>query len=254
MKNLKPSVFFLMTVLLMNGCGSSEIQGTVKDPFDNNMEGVEVTIEKSDFKSSTGKDGRYSIHYVLGTFTLKYSKPGYTTQKITLTITEKTRFPAQAVTIYPIPKEQGLYYIGEKNLIKMSPGKIYMQEIQNPSEDKGRVIFSPDRIMESTLRAGKVQFIDRSSLQLIPMRLRADRRFLELSTAMKGFDINVAYDGSVREERTLMGEEHLLVRTINCDPGNYAWVELSNEILPFVGRKLPKSWGTCYAFKAQIPE
>ena len=85
-------------------------------------------------------------------------------------------------------------------------------------------------------------------MQLIPMRLRPDRRFLQLLTSMKGFDIKVAYDGSVREEKIFMGEENLLVRTINCDPDSYAWVEFSKEIHPFVGRKLPKSWGTCYAF------
>jgi hypothetical protein len=254
MKNLKSSVLFLMAILLLNGCGSSEIQGTVKDPFGNNMEGVEVSIEKSDLKSSTGKYGHYSIPYILGTFTLKYSKPGYTTQKMTLTITEKTQFPAQPVTIYPIPTESGLFYIGEKSLIKMYPGKTIMQEIYNNLEDKGQVNFSPDRMMESPIKPGKAQFIDRTSLQLIPMRLRADRRFLQLLTAMKGFDIRVAYDGLVKEERTLMGEENLLIRTINCDPGNYAWVELSNEILPFVGRKLPKAWGACYAFKAKIPD
>jgi hypothetical protein len=251
MKNLKPSVLFIMAILLLNGCGSSEIQGTVKDPFGNNMEGVEVSIEKSDLKSSTGKDGRYSIPYVLGTFALKYSKPGYTTQKVSLTIAEKTRFPAQTVTIYPIPKEPGLYYIGEKSLIKMSPNKTIMQEIYDNSVDKGQVNFFPkDRIMESPLKAGKAQFIDRSSLPLIPMRILADGRFLQLLTSMKGFDIKVAYDGLIKEEVTNMGEENLLVRTINCDPGIYAWVEFAQEIHPFVGRKLPKRWGTCYAFEA----
>lgn len=188
MKLLKPSIVMLMVVLLLNGCGSSEIQGTVKDPFGNNMEGVEVTIEKSDLKSSTGKDGRYSIPYVLGTFILKYSKSGYTTQKITLTITEKTRFPAQTVMLYPIPTEPGLYLIGEKNLIKLSPSKIVMQEIRKKSGDamrdmlrldESQVNFYPDKVMESPLKPGKSQFIDKSSLQLVPI---VSRRWVFLTT------------------------------------------------------------------------
>ncbi len=252
MKYIRPTVLFLIAIVLLNGCGRNEIQGTVKDPFGNGIEGVTVSIEKSDLHSSSGKDGRYSIPAILGTFILKYSKPGYTTQKITLTSQRNTPFPAQTATIYPIPQEPGLYYVGAKSLMKMSPAKIAVRQTRNITGDPMRdlrglrqVKFYPDEIMAAAFRAGKAEFIDTSSLNLIPMRLRSDGCFMHFLIYPSVSEVKVEYEASVREKKTEKGEEKLIIRTIQCNPGSYAWVEFHRDMF---GSELPKPHGICYAF------
>jgi hypothetical protein len=257
MKYLKSSVLFLIALLLLTGCGKNEIQGTVTDPFGNGIEGVTVSIERSDLHSSTGKNGHYSIPAILGTFTVKYSKPGYATQKITLISRRNTPFPLQTVIIYPIPKEPGLYYVGKKSLIKMSPGKIEMTETRRKTGDAMRdlqqfsqIKFCPDKIMAAAIRPGDAQFIDNSHLRLIPMRLRSDGCFLHFVIFPSLSAVKVGYDRMVREEKSKKGEQKLIVRTIHCEPGDYAWVEFHRDMF---GSDLPKPHGTCYAFKVKSP-
>jgi hypothetical protein len=82
------------------------------DPFENRMEGVSVRVVGSAFSAETDKSGRYAVDYVPGSFSVEFSKPGYTTIELWLSIAEKTRFPAEPVVMYPIPDKPGLYYIG----------------------------------------------------------------------------------------------------------------------------------------------
>ena len=253
MKYVRSSVLFLIALLLLGGCGKNEIQGTVKDPFGHGIEGVTVSIEQSDLHSSTGKDGSYSIPALLGTFMLKYSKPGYTTQKITLTSRRNTPFPAQTLIMYPIPPEPGLYYVGEKSLMKMSPAKIAVRKTRKITGDPMRdlqglsqVKFYPNNIMAAALRPGEAQFIDTSSLKLIPMRLRSDGCFMHFLIYPSESEVKVEYEASVVQKKTEKGEEKLIIRTIHCDPGRYVWVEFHKDMF---GSELPKPQGICYAFK-----
>ena len=253
MKYIRPTVFFLIAIVLLNGCGSNEIQGTVKDPFGNGIEGVTVSIEQSDLRSSTGKDGRYSITAILGTFILQHSKPGYTTQKITLTSRRNTPFPAQTLTMYPIPPEPGLYYVGAKSLMKMSLAKIAVRKTRKITGDPMRdlqglsqVKFYPTSIMAAAFKPGKAQFIDTSSVNLIPMRLRSDGCFMHSVIYSSVSEVKVEYEAPVMQKKTEKGEEKLIVRTIHCDPGRYVWVEFYKDLF---GSELPKPQGICYAFK-----
>lgn len=253
MKYVSFLVLFLIAILLLNGCGSNEIQGTIKDPFGDGIEGVTVSIEKSDLHSFTGKDGHYSIPAILGTFILKFSKPGYTTQKITLTSQRNTPFPAQTGTLYPIPPEPGLYYMGAKNLIKMSPGKIALRQTREitglPMRDLWgvrQVKFFPDKTMAAAFSPGKAQFIDTSSVNLVPMRLRSDGCFMHFLIYPSVSEVKVEYEASITQKKTEVGEEKLIIRTIDCNPGSYAWVEFHRDMF---GTELPTLRGICYAFQ-----
>jgi hypothetical protein len=253
MNYLKSAILFLIALLLLHACGRNEIQGKVTDPFGNGIEGVTVSIERSDLHSSTGKDGRYSIPAILGTFKVKYSKPGYTTHQITLTNRRNTPFPPQNLTIYPIPQEPGLYYVGEKNLIKMSPAKIAVRQTREKTGDPMRdlrglreVQFYPDKTMAISLKPGKAQFIDTSSLNLFPMHLRSDGCFMHFLINPSVAEVKVEYEASVKQKKTEKGEEKLIVRTIHCNPGSYVWVEFYKDMF---GSELPRPHGICYAFR-----
>jgi len=240
-----------IALILLSGCGSSEIQGIVKDPFGNGLDGVTINIINSELKSSTDKNGGYVIKYVMGTFTVQYAKPGYTTQKINLNLQEKTRFPAQPVILYPIPTEAGIYYIGDKNLIKLPISEIVSQEIKEKSREalfglgKSHIKYFPSKLIELSVKEGKAQFIDRISKPLASMRLSKDGFFVYLISVAGGIEFKVVYDGSVSGESNKIGEEKLLVRTMECKPGTYAFVEMFKNPL---GVTLPKPKGNCFAF------
>jgi hypothetical protein len=255
---IKVVLLSIIILILLAGCGSSEIEGIVKDPFGNGLEGVTISILNSNLKTKTDKNGVYVINYVMGTFTLQYSKPGYTTHKINLTLQEKTRFPAQPVILYPIPTEAGIYYIGDKSLIKLPSSEIIEQETKEKSKNmlmnlmgKSHIKYYPSKLAELSFKEGKAQFIDCFPKYIKPFRLSNDGYFLNLISTSDGLDIKVVYDGYVSEEANKIGDEKLLVRTMECKPGAYAFVEMFKTNL---GRTLPKPKGICFTFSIKAKD
>lgn len=70
-------LFKRIIILIFSGTTGAQVHGVVKDIFDANIEDVTVKIEKTMFHAKTDKNGNYSIDYVTGNVTVKYSKPGY---------------------------------------------------------------------------------------------------------------------------------------------------------------------------------
>ena len=134
---MTPKILFTYSIILilgfslfiMKGCGGKkQIEGIVNDPLGKGIEGVSVQMLKSTYSAKTDKGGHYSIDYATGTFTIKYSKPGYKTHKLDLTIQNKDRFPAETIVMFPMPESKGIYYIGEKEVIEIKPVKIKISE------------------------------------------------------------------------------------------------------------------------------
>jgi len=245
---LTKCITLIMTIFLLWGCDKSEIKGVIQDPFGNPLIDVQVSIVNSELKTKTGKNGQYAIPYITGTFKIKYVKSGYTTQITDFTIQEKTSYPAQPIVLYPIPKEPGLYYLHDNNLVKLSPTKIISQETKLKTTNlfgKEKRGFYPAEILNPVVVEGKVQFIDMHPEELVPMRLNEKGDFLQLTTEGLSLKLDVVYDGSISEEKNEVGEEKLCVRTLDLKQGAYAWVEFGLNIF---GHFLPKHKGVCFPF------
>ena len=119
-------LLFLIICLMLPAC-SKNIEGKVTDVFGNGVAGVAIKIDKSNYTTTTDNTGKYSLEYAPGSFSVKYAKSGYTTMRVDLNLQQKTKFPAEEVVMYPIPKEQGVYYIGDKELIKLNFDKTVQQ-------------------------------------------------------------------------------------------------------------------------------
>ena len=63
------------------------------------------------------------------------------------------------------------------------------------------------------------------------------------SAGLIGMELKAVYDGSVSEKANQIGEEKLQVRTIECKPGSYVWVEMFQHPLAGV---LPKPTWHCF--------
>ena len=81
-RDLKRIRVAVVLLVLVSGCSKKDIEGVIKDPFGNGVAGVSVQILKTQFKTVTDRDGRYSLDYVPGTFTIRYLKDGYTTHRL----------------------------------------------------------------------------------------------------------------------------------------------------------------------------
>lgn len=104
MKNSNFYTILLCTILFCLGCSKPVIEGEVKDCLDKPIENVRVNIKNTRLQAITDKEGKYSIEYIPGTFTVLYSKPDYTSHEIRLSLTSKEKFPARKVTLCTLPK------------------------------------------------------------------------------------------------------------------------------------------------------
>ena len=122
MNALKHFSWLLLLLVLTASCTSkAEIKGTVKDYFGQPVENANVSIAGSAFKTVTDKNGHYQLEYVPGSFTVVFSKDGYSTYEMPLNLTEKTKFPAEEVTLIRLPDKPGVYLYRKEGLIALPP-------------------------------------------------------------------------------------------------------------------------------------
>lgn len=246
--NHRTALAMLLAVALplVIGCERKDIYGLVQDPFGNGLDSVSVQVVKSAFTSSTNDKGEYAIDYVPGAFALKFSKPGYTTMSLELTIQQKMRFPAEAVVMYPMPQETGFYYVGEKGLLKLEGSGIRAAQWQTGwmSHQNNYYVATAANIV---IPPGRARFIDKTPQSFKPARLTDDHLIQAFQSSL---GIQYIYNGVIeREEQQRFGEEQLLIRSFEVTPGNYAWVEMAQMLF---GGARPNENGWSYPFRVEV--
>lgn len=240
-----------LALLLGAGCSSRDIEGRVADPFGNGLADVTVQVQKTTFRATSGRDGHYALDYVPGTFAVEFVKPGYTTQTLELAIQQKMRFPAETVILYPIPSNPGLYYLGDRELVLLPRSTVRVSRIEGewnkPSEERYYIEGEPSQL---AIPAGRARFIDTVPRQIVMVKANHANMIVHL---LKRFGIpEYRYDGSRADESVKTGREQLLIRTVQLDPGTYAWIEVA-PIDPILGGLKPNEKQPSYAFKVQAP-
>ncbi len=241
--NLRIAILIIMAALLSFafGCSKKDIGGVTKDPFGKGISGVSVHILKTQFKSTTDGNGRYSLDYVPGTFTIQYSKDAYTTIRLDLAIQQKSKFPAEPIVMYPIPKEKGIHYIGGSKLIQLQlepviqteerrsgyfPVTRYRYYMANKLTD-GSELQAKDVL---SIKPGKATFID-TFPQLIKLVKLANGNIIQDYSSGFAGSRNYHYNGLQDDKGHHVGEEKLLLRNVELTPGNYAWCGMVEMIL-----------------------
>lgn len=242
------------SLFMMSGCsGKKQVEGIVQDLFGNGVEGVSVQVIKNRFTTTTDKAGHYSVDYAPGTFTINFSKPGYTTHKLDLTIQEKTIFSTETVVMYPIPEGKGLYYIGEKELVEIKPVSVKEETKKVHTQIHSWPTYHY-RFYASTkgaikINSGKAKFIDTLTKPLAFAKL-GDKHTIQ-HYAVRGTDrMKYIYNGLIKDKfYQKVGEEKLAIRTVELKPGNYAWIELSETFSLGIGKiKEPSEKIPCFPF------
>ncbi len=153
-KNL--SILFL-SLLILTSC-DKKINGTVQDNFGNPIEGVDVKIANSDFKSVSGSDGYFAVMYVPGKIEISMGKSGYTSNMRSIEITQKDNYPLGTIEMIKRPDTAGVYVVGNKTYIQPTKVIFSVEESNNGS----RNLFNYAKSFTYTLPANiKYRFVER---------------------------------------------------------------------------------------------
>jgi hypothetical protein len=232
------SGYLAMPILAITlvACGGKDerIEGTVLDPFGNPIAEADVKVQKSTFTARTDRSGKYSLDYAPGALSISFSKPGYTTQKLELNIQQKSHYPAEPMVLYEIPKDGAIYYVDGKagKYVQLSMNcKILENKRDSPGFSLTRLYqfsaipLAGQERMNPTLVAGKLTFIDKVPQLIGLAQLRkGDTTVLEADLNM--FERRDKYFGLVKDQAQRIGDEGLLVRTVELKPASYAWLPL----------------------------
>lgn len=248
--------FMFIFLFLLSGCGEKGISGKVRDVLGNPLEGVSVKIENSGYSTMTDDNGVYLLEYTPGAFKIKFSKDGYTTHSLDFNIAEKTLFPAKIVDLYPIPQENGIFYIdtAHKRLLKINENsKIYERKQKN----KGFSMTNNHRYYLETLepviglKPGKAMFIDRTPFTINLSFVNIENYPLYgpiYEGNLNMFEKQTKYSGFVEDSSFRVGKENLLIRTVELNEGLYSWVKmLKTDMIGLI----PDKEGVAFSFKTQ---
>jgi predicted small lipoprotein YifL len=121
--NVFPLFQVALLIFIFAGCGQKGVSGKVTGPDGKNLEEVLVKIDKSNFGTTTDKDGNYLIDYAPGSFKILFSKNNFASHELDLTLSSKILFPAQTITLYPIYDATELYRLKDKQEVyrRLSP-------------------------------------------------------------------------------------------------------------------------------------
>lgn len=242
-------VFLIMASILIIGCEKNEkIEGKVEDIFGNPLKDVTIKIQKSTFSSTTDGSGSYSLDYAPGTIALVFSKPGFTTSNLELNIQQKTRYPAEVITLYPIPQEDGVFYIdiANRRLVKLEEnGKI---ETIKPKDyfslsTSYRHYARNYNPLTLTIKSGKAMFIDRSPYKARFSSVKENGLIYGGNSNIEGNDV---YSGFLQDAVSKIGDEKLIIRTVELSTGSYALVNMLGN-----NDNIPKEGGSVFGFQVE---
>ena len=89
--------------------GRGVLTGTVRDIFGRPLTEVEVHIQGTQFRATTGADGSYACEYVPGKIKASYEKTAYFGVERQWELAAAAKFPAELVMLTPEPPKAGFY-------------------------------------------------------------------------------------------------------------------------------------------------
>ena len=200
-----------------------------------------MSIQQSAYKATSGPDGRYTIPFAPGTFKVVYTMDGTTSTSVEHSIQGEVAFPAADIQLYPKPTEAGVYLLTDDGPRKLQSATMDKQTLSGgwySSEQKYFCTAEGDL----TTTAGKVRFIDAFPATMLPAKAGGYGLLLH----KKGEE--TPFNGVFKDTKEYVGDERLVIRSFDVEPGNNAFVTFGEE--GRAGRKIDPEAG-CLPFKVQ---
>ncbi|MFO1184420.1 MAG: carboxypeptidase-like regulatory domain-containing protein [Bauldia sp.] len=114
-----------LALMALAGCSpSNTMTGIVRDNFGNPIEGVAVSVEKSDYTAVTDKTGRYRVGYEPGGVNIRFAKDGYAPGRFGIRLGKKASQPIDVVVLQKLPGADGLWLVGESGYTRAGTCKL----------------------------------------------------------------------------------------------------------------------------------
>jgi hypothetical protein len=221
--------------LLCVACGKPSLSGLVVDPFGVGLANATVGIENTNLSASTDDRGAYKIDYLPGAFRLQVKKPGYTSSAVAYNLSQPADVPAANIVLYPIPKSQGIFYLGKTGLVELPRAGQSIRTVREAYGSRYRYYF-PLAAGVPELPAGPAVFIDTSSDQLqLATALDVDGKFFEVVFPTMITMTRLA-SGFARVTTKQVGEEKLVIHEASLHTGPYAWIEMTEQAFVLPGK------------------
>ena len=214
-----------IAAILASACTQPRIEGTVQAPSGVGLRGVAIAIENSGFSTTSDANGRYSVEFAPGSFAVTFSKAGFASSRLDLTLSEESVYPAQPVVLLPYLEESGVYYLSGNEFKALPAGQIKWNDTMMTNVVYRR--HSAFGEVPPPLPAGDIVFANRHKPALELARLGEEN--LINAVNIRGIPFDTVYDKIVEVKSEIVGDQQLLIHRVNLDPGRYAWVESSGE-------------------------
>lgn len=183
--------------------------------------GHQEPIDKSAYATTTAEDGTYSIPFAPGTFVVRYSKGGMTTATVELDIQGEVVFPDSPVELYPVLTEPGLGLLTQSGIAQLQPVEMEVQKIAKGFFDTERKILCPQE-GSLTVSAGSIALVDSSPSTMLPAKVGGYGLIFHQTNSSEP-----KFNGVFKDNKKIIGEEAVVLRTFDAEPGNYAYVGFS---------------------------
>ena len=248
-----------MLSLFFISCSSTTmVQGTVLDIWNQPVSGVQVHMENVDAPTQSSSTGSFSFEATPGVMRFRASKEGFMPGIAEQKYTEGDEAPAIALTLYPLAKENGVWFIGDGSYTSISKNSIVIVEnndahitgIKNIGKTKlekpkpsfiFRTSMSKEELKQMDLELHQLVFQEKMNFDTITGPTEVE---LDLWTAgeQKSFTI-----------REMQEDDHFLIElSAPLTKGAYAFHShntLSNEVSS--KRNLPKELMFAYPFRVK---
>jgi len=95
--------------VLVAGCGTGFIEGTVLDVTGQTLPGVAVEVRGTPYEGLSDAHGRYRVKYQPGELQLYFAKTGYTPGMLVLSVDSMRSVEATSVVLWRLPEGGGVY-------------------------------------------------------------------------------------------------------------------------------------------------
>ncbi len=121
------------TLLMLASCGARpRITGLIVDIREKPLADATVQVAGTTLSTQTDSDGKYSLPYVPGQFTVSYSKPGFSTFSRNQNIAVEAEVPAETVMLIELPRSKGIFYVASNKYVQLAGVDIQSEEKRLP--------------------------------------------------------------------------------------------------------------------------
>ncbi len=224
------------------------------------LQSVRVEVMATELSATTDDAGRYTVNYPLGAVDLRFTRAGYTTEHLKLTIHEKSAVAADTITMYPYLRGKlcALHdRTSEPVELKVARLQSHYDELPAPRALRQFNIGTYTEILPEqpplVLPAGSLIFLDDARRRLRPLVLH---RALE-NGLLAEYDIlergsSWGYSERISGDGLTLGDEQVPAIRCELEPGAYAFVEMEEIPLPTGTLTVPHSFGVCYPFRVEV--